>query len=562
VVFDVAPGSCGGLATKPLGQGKAVDVTKYSIDETMGRIQRFNSWYCEFEVPPDAANPKLAGVNVTGYLRDESGWGEAARGYIRALRSLRVPVALNDLSELSSNRSEDQTLTTFDAGHPYDVNLVCIDAAQHFAIMSHIGTDVFEGRYSIGAWAWEMPSFPEKWYDRFAYYDEIWATSSFIANGLAPISPVPVVRIPPVLTSGTPGSREDGRRRLGISSEEFVYLFVFDFHSHLERKNPLALIDAFKLASAPSDPVRLVIKCVNADSDSDGFAAMNARARGYPIDFHAGYWPSQELRDLMAACDAYVSLHRSEGTGLTITDAMALGKPVIATSWSGNMDFMDVSNSFPVRYELVELQENVGPYRAGEVWADPSVEHAAEQMRIVFEDREEARIRGRAAKREIETNYSEEKVARTIRQRLEIIASLHMLPEFRREIRAFYSAYQRLTRHVLEVANEVVPDGAIAAVVSKGDKNLVELGGERKAWHFPRNEDGVYVGYHPADSAEAISHLEELHEKGAQFLLFPGTALWWLEHYGEFREHLDSRYRRVWNEEACVIYELAPESAR
>jgi hypothetical protein len=119
-----------------------------------------------------------------------------------------------------------------------------------------------------------------------------------------------------------------------------------------------------------------------------------------------------------------------------------------------------------------------------------------------------------------------------------------------------YSAYQRLTRHVLEAANEVMPDGTIAAVVSKGDKNLVELGGERKGWHFPRNEDGVYVGYHPADSAEAISHLEELREKGAQFLLFPGTALWWLEHYGEFRDHLDSRYRRVQEGEECVIYSL------
>src|SRR3712207_2650205 len=117
----------------------------------------------------------------------------------------------------------------------------------------------------------------------------------------------------------------------------------------------------------------------------------------------------------MAACDAYVSLHRSEGTGLTITDAMALGKPVIATSWSGNMDFMDVSNGFPVRYELVELQRNVGPYRAGETWAEPSVEHAAEMMRLVFEGREEARSRGRAAKREIEANYSEEGVADLIR---------------------------------------------------------------------------------------------------------------------------------------------------
>ena len=194
--------------------------------------------------------------------------------------------------------------------------------------------------------------------------------TSFIANALAPISPVPVVRIPPVLVSGTLGDRDSGRRRLSVPSEEFVYLFVFDFHSHMERKNPLALIDAFTRAFAPSEPVRLVIKCVNADSDREGFAAMSARARGYPdrlprrVLAVAGLCATRR-----PLCDAYVSLHRSEGTGLTITDAMALGKPVIATSWSGNMDFMNVSNNFPVRYELVELQKNVGPYRAGEIWA-------------------------------------------------------------------------------------------------------------------------------------------------------------------------------------------------
>jgi glycosyltransferase involved in cell wall biosynthesis len=427
--------------------------------------------------------------------------------------------------------------------------------------MSHLGAELFEGRYNIGAWAWELPRFPEKWYDRFAYYDEIWVSTSFIANALAPISPVPVVRIPPVLTSKTVGSRESGRRRLGVSSEEFVYLFVFDFHSHMQRKNPLALIDAFEAAFAPSDPVRLIIKCVNADADPEGFAAIGARVQGYPIDIHAGYWSSQGLRDLMAACDAYVSLHRSEGTGLTITDAMALGKPVIATSWSGNMDFMDIANSFLVRYELVEIQENIGPFRAGEVWADPSVEHAAEQMRTVFEDREEGRVRGEAARREIETNYSEEKLAGLVRQRLEVVASLDRLPEFRREIRAFYTGYQGLIRKVVEVANTVVPDGAIVAVVSKGDRNLLELGGERKGWHFPRDEDGVYAGYHPVDSAGAISHLEELREKGAEFLLFPGTALWWLEHYEGFRDHLASHYRRVWEEDAGVIFALAPAVA-
>jgi glycosyltransferase involved in cell wall biosynthesis len=533
-------------------------VTRYSIDKTLERIQRFNRWYEKGKTPPDtgAAASGLGGINVTGYLRDESGWGEAARGYVRALRSLGVPVALNDLSGLSSNRSEDRTLTTFDPDHPYDVNLVCVDAAQHFAVMTHVGADLFEGRYNIGAWAWELPRFPEKWYDRFAYYDEIWVTTAFIANTLAPVSPIPVVRIPPVLTSATRASRDDGRRRLGASSEEFVYLFVFDFHSHMERKNPLALIDAFKMAFRPSESVRLVIKCVNAESDPEGFATLNARAQRHPIEIHAGYWPAQDLRDLMAACDCYVSLHRSEGTGLTITDAMALGKPVIATSWSGNMDFMDVSNSFPVRYELVELPRNVGPYRAGEVWADPSVEHAADLMRHVFENREEARARGQAAKREIEANYSEEGVADLIHHRLEVIASRHRFPAFKREIRAFYSGYQQLVRRIREVVRTALPAEATVIVVSKGDNELLKLD-DKRAWHFPQNEEGVYAGYHPTDSAEAIAHLEELRAKGGEFLLFPGTAFWWLEQYSEFGQHLDDRYRRVWDDELCIIYSMS-----
>src|SRR5213075_2525779 len=114
-----------------------------------------------------------------------------------------------------------------------------------------------------------------------------------------------------------------------------------------------------------------------------GFHTLVARASGAQIDIHSGYVSTDELRGLISSCDAYVSLHRSEGIGLTIADAMGLGKPVIATGWSGNTDFMDVSNAFPVGYRLVELEENVGPYQAGEVWAEPSVEHAADLMRFV-----------------------------------------------------------------------------------------------------------------------------------------------------------------------------------
>jgi hypothetical protein len=517
------------------------------------------------------------GVNVGGYLRTESGVGSAARRYVRALRSLGVPLALKDISAVSGNRAEDPTLTAFDADHPYDVNIVCGDVERHFAMMAQLGEGFFRGRYNIGAWSWELPRFPEKWCDRFAYYDEIWVGTSFIANALAPVSPLPVVRVPPVLTAEAPGSRVRGRRLLGAADGEYVYLFVFDVNSHLERKNPLAVVEAFTRAFAPTDPARLVIKTVNAASDAEGFATLRGRARGYRVSFYDGYWPAEEMRDLTAACDVYVSLHRSEGIGLTISDAMALGKPVIATGWSGNMDFMNVANSFPVRYELVEIEKKVGPYGAGEVWADPSAEHAAELMRLVFADRPQAEARGRAARRDIEANYSEEAVGRLVGERLAVIAGRRRFAALKRGLRAGVSdldsfladfrdlgrylpsnhlRYQQLVRKIREAVRAALPPGATVLVVSRGDGEILNLEG-RTAWHFPQLEGGAYAGHNPADSAEAISHVEELRARGAEFLLFPATGLWWLEYYQEFRRHLEKHYPLVMRQEdMCVIFAL------
>jgi glycosyltransferase involved in cell wall biosynthesis len=132
---------------------------------------------------------------------------------------------------------------------------------------------------------------------------------------------------------------------------------MFDVHSHLARKNPLAVIEAFSTRVSPSEPVRLILKCVNAESDPTGFATLLDRASGAAIDIHSGYISTDAIRSLMSSCDAYVSLHRSEGIGLTIADAMGLGKPVIATGWSGNTDFMDVSNAFPVGYSSSRSRE-------------------------------------------------------------------------------------------------------------------------------------------------------------------------------------------------------------
>ena len=514
---------------------------------------------------PPAAPQRVSGpgLNICGYLRNESGLGTAARGYVRAIRSLGVPVALKDISEHSLSRSDDPTFTTFDTEHPHGVNLVCVNADQHFVIASRVGEGFFRGRYNIGVWAWELPRFPEKWHDRFAHYDEIWVGTSFIADMLAPISPVPVVRVPPVLTQppGQPrGSRSAGRKRLRVTADTFVFLFIFDFHSYFQRKNPLAVVRAFRLAFSPRDPVLLVIKCVNEQSDSQGFAALKAEAAGHNVSICSGYWASQGVRDLMAACDAYVSLHRSEGTGLTISDAMSLGKPVVATGWSGNTDFMNVSNSFPVSYRLVKLAEDVGPYRAGETWAEPSVDHAAELMRLVWRNREIAERRGSAARQDIEARYSEAAVGDLIRLRLSVIGNRKKFDLVRKEMESGkvlpkQIAYAQSVQRIRQTVGKALPDGARVIVVSRGDSDLLNLEG-RHGWHFPQTETGVYAGYYPADSAAAIAHLEQLRDRGGQFLLFPQTGLWWLDHYTELRIHLDQHYRLSLENADCRIYDL------
>jgi hypothetical protein len=158
-----------------------------------------------------------------------------------------------------------------------------------------------------------------------------------------------------------------------------------------------------------------------------------------------------------------------------------------------------------------------------------------------------------------------------------VIAQRHGIAAFRQEMKRFFAGYQQLGGRIAAAAHTVIPAGSTVLVVSKGDEDLLNLEG-RTAWHFPRAADGAYAGYHPADNAAAIAHLEQLRAAGGEYLLFPGTAFWWLDHYVAFRDHLEARYCRVWSDDRCIIYHLtqpggpehhrsrpdaaAPESAR
>jgi glycosyltransferase involved in cell wall biosynthesis len=224
----------------------------------------------------------------------------------------------------------------------------------------------------------------------------------------------------PASAAPQPGCRE----RLKIDGDEFVFLYVFDASSVVERKNPHCLVDAFEAAFSDHDRVRLVLKVSNADKDPpfsrylDTLVARNPRCvvLRQTMDIH-------ELAGLVGASNCYVSPHRAEGFGLTVAEAMALGVPIIATDYGGTVDFVTEEVGFPLRYRLVEVDRDHGPYAKGAIWSDPSREHLQELLRRVVACPRLVAARAERARTHMIENFSAAAVGRRISERLAAIAS-------------------------------------------------------------------------------------------------------------------------------------------
>ena len=364
-------------------------------DQMEGLLARVRGDADELGVDPEwwerlaAAVPRLSllqGATVVGYLRTESGMGELSRSTIRALRAAGYPVTTVDVDD-APQRQFDLSVAHEDQGHPLPFTIVHVNAPEAVRHADRL-RPWLQDRYAIGYWAWELQDLPENWAEAFAMFREVWTCSIHAATAIGRSAPVPVQAMWPALSDAVPSAlrRED----LGLSADRFTFLFAYDLLSESERKNPMGLLAAFRSAFRKDDRVELVLKVGNGDLRRDDLARLKEAAAGLPVTVIERYLSRPDMMGLIRLCDAYVSLHRAEGFGYTLAEAMALGRPVIATYYSGNVDFMTPWNSFPVPYRLVEVAEDRGRYRKGALWAEPDHAAAAELMRAVFEDRERA----------------------------------------------------------------------------------------------------------------------------------------------------------------------------
>lgn len=361
-------------------------------------------------------------VNIIGHYCYPSGLRVSVEAMTEAMELAGLQTSLRDLR---TDSRDDPRHAHFDGLESGDITIIHAQPEPFFAD-AYARADLAQRSprtYRIAYWYWEFDSVPEAWLVHAEQVDEVWTATEFIARGLRERLSVPVRTLFPGVTLAPFQVRE--RAYFNLDDDRFTFLFTFHMMSVMERKNPQGLIRAFKMAFGADEPVALVLKTSFGDRHPEQFQELCEAAADMPsITIIDRVLSSDEVLSLMHACDAYVSLHRSEGLGLTMAEAMLMGKPVIATGFSGNMDFMNDENSLLVPFERVKVGRPIPPYDADLEWAEPSVEHAARLLRRLYEEPEWARAVGARGKLSAERSLSLQSAGCRMAQRLEEIGAV------------------------------------------------------------------------------------------------------------------------------------------
>ncbi len=365
---------------------------------------------------------RLSGINLYGYFSRWLGLGECARLYANAMLESSYPVALYDVDiNIPHARLDTSLAAQMVADSSFTSDMIFVNPDHWQETLQSIDRVPGIKRYVIGYWFWELENFPEEWIHALDQVDEIMVSSAYIEQSVRRICSKPVTRVPlPMMLSADSGLQ---RRHFGLDEEDYVFFCSFDFNSTIARKNPHAVVEAFRLAfPLGNEKVALLIKSSNGDQHALRLKELvEVASKDRRITIRDDMLERRDLQALHRCSDVYVSLHRSEGFGLGLAEAMCMGKVVVATGYSGNMEFMTSANSCLVDYRMVPVLQGEYPYAKGQHWADPDPQHAAHHLRALYLDRAMARSIGLQASQDMARNFSVEACMNVLAQRLRLI---------------------------------------------------------------------------------------------------------------------------------------------
>lgn len=326
------------------------------------------------------------GVNLIGDIRVDTGLGQSMRyvsdildnaGVDNLIYNYYVPPGYNMTDHSCDSKIADSL--------KYNVNIFHINASEMAVGFMDLGRQFWDGHYNIGFWVWEMQEFPEEWLPAFSLVDEIWTPSDFVSDIFRKYTDKPVYTVPFPVSAATDDKYD--REYFGLPDDRFLYMMMYDGGSGMPRKNPGAVLESYRKAFGKDrKDVALVVKLKeNSDKDIEYIRSIMS---GYEVYFIDRNLSRVEVNSLIKCADVYVSLHRSEGFGLTCAEAMVVGTPVIATDWSATTQFMDKSSACMVDCRLVSLDRDMLPFKKGYKWAEADTDCAAGFMKRLVDDRE------------------------------------------------------------------------------------------------------------------------------------------------------------------------------
>lgn len=361
------------------------------------------------------------GVNLFAFIRGDFGVGEGGRRTAASLATTDIDFNILDLyRDYIAHQNTNRTWENKIVEKPvYDINVFHCNPLE--LMDKGISREILQDRYNIGYWVWELPTFPDVWVPYFKLFDEIWTPSTFSAESIAGKAFCPVIRVPHSIEVQL--DEKITREYFGLPEDKFLFLFMYDSFSWIERKNPQAVIEAFKRAFKNNENVGLVVKVSNSKHGHDDIKKLEELRKTYKnIYIIDKVLPKAEVNSLLNCCDVFVSLHRSEGFGLGLAEAMYLRKPVIGTGWSGNTDFMRNNNSCLVKYNFIPVEVNYANINCdGQYWADADVDDAAKYMYKLYSDKDFYNEIATNGHKTIIDEFSAEAVGKIIKERIDQI---------------------------------------------------------------------------------------------------------------------------------------------